>query len=115
MIVLDEADLLLSYGFEADIRAIAGHLPNVCQAMLMSATLTEDLDVIKGLVMHDPVTLQLEDQSSTAGQLSQFSLRCSAKDKFLLSYVLLKLGILQGKERPCSAPPPLRPGHHRER
>ncbi|KAJ1489825.1 P-loop containing nucleoside triphosphate hydrolase protein [Baffinella frigidus] len=71
VIVLDEADLLLSFGFEADIKAIAGHLPNVCQAMLMSATLSEDLDVLKGLVMHNPVTLQLEDQTAASGQLSQ--------------------------------------------
>ena len=36
--VLDEADLLLSFGHEDDIGAIAAKLPRGCQCMLVSAT-----------------------------------------------------------------------------
>jgi superfamily II DNA/RNA helicase len=36
--VLDEADLLLSFGHEDDIAAIAAKLPRGCQCMLVSAT-----------------------------------------------------------------------------
>ena len=97
VLALDEADLLLSFGFEHDIKAIAGELPNICQTMLMSATLGEDIDTLKSLVMHNPVTLKLEEDEGKEGQLTQFSLRCSEKDKFLIAYVLLKLGILTGK------------------
>ena len=97
VLALDEADLLLSFGFEEDIRAIAGELPNICQTLLMSATLGEDVETLKALVMHNPVTLKLEEEEGKEGQLTQFSLRCSEKDKFLIAYVLLKLGILTGK------------------
>ena len=44
VLALDEADLLLSFGFEDDIKAITGELPNICQTLLMSATLGEDID-----------------------------------------------------------------------
>lgn len=97
MIVFDEADLLLSFGYEEDIGKIASQLPNIFQAMLMSATLGEEVDKLKGMVMHNPVTLKLEEDEEEEGQLSQFSLKCSEGDKFLISYVLLKLGILTGK------------------
>jgi hypothetical protein len=35
----DEADLLLSFGFEDDIKAIAGELPNICQVSYFSKVL----------------------------------------------------------------------------
>lgn len=33
-----QADLLLSYGYEDDIKAFAAHVPRSCQCLLMSAT-----------------------------------------------------------------------------
>ena len=40
MAVVDEADLVFSFGYEDDLRAVAAALPAGTQAMLMSATLT---------------------------------------------------------------------------
>ena len=40
-LVMDEADLLFSYGYEDNIRALLLHLPSICQATLLSATLSE--------------------------------------------------------------------------
>lgn len=37
--VLDEADLLLSFGYEDDLAVIARKLPHKCQRMLVSATI----------------------------------------------------------------------------
>ncbi|KAG6433534.1 hypothetical protein SASPL_105148 [Salvia splendens] len=37
-LVLDEADLLLSYGYEDDIIALTAYVPKSCQCLLMSAT-----------------------------------------------------------------------------
>ncbi|KAH9615408.1 hypothetical protein KSS87_013443 [Heliosperma pusillum] len=42
MLILDEADLLLSYGYEDDLRAFTAHVPRRCQCLLMSATSRED-------------------------------------------------------------------------
>jgi ATP-dependent RNA helicase DDX56/DBP9 len=58
-LIIDEADLILSYGHDDDIRAIfAGNfLPKVYQSFLMSATMTEDVEALKGLALRSPVRL----------------------------------------------------------
>jgi superfamily II DNA/RNA helicase len=55
--VIDEADLILSYGHDEDIRQIfsGGYLPKVYQSFLMSATMTEDVELLKGLALRNPV------------------------------------------------------------
>lgn len=40
MLVLDEADLLLSFGYESDLTRLVSKLPHILQGMLMSATLS---------------------------------------------------------------------------
>lgn len=40
-LVMDEADLLFSYGYEDNIRALLLHLPPIYQTTLLSATLSE--------------------------------------------------------------------------
>ena len=40
MLVIDEADLVFSFGFEADLRYILGQFPPIYQAILTSATLS---------------------------------------------------------------------------
>jgi len=40
-LVLDEADLLFSFGYEDDLRSVYSQLPSGCQAFITSATFTE--------------------------------------------------------------------------
>ena len=56
-LVIDEADLVLSYGHDEDIQQLfnGGHLPKVFQSFLMSATMTEDVEKLKGLALRNPV------------------------------------------------------------
>jgi ATP-dependent RNA helicase DDX56/DBP9 len=67
-LVIDEADLILSYGHSSDdIRALlsgasgvsttggGGGLPKVYQSFLMSATLTGEVEELKGVVLKNPV------------------------------------------------------------
>ena len=58
-LVIDEADLILSYGHDEDIRNIfsGSFLPKVYQSFLMSATMTEDVEMLKGLALRNPVCL----------------------------------------------------------
>jgi ATP-dependent RNA helicase DDX56/DBP9 len=58
-LVIDEADLILSYGHDEDIRTIYGgnFLPKVYQSFLMSATMTDDVETLKGLALRNPVRL----------------------------------------------------------
>uniref|UniRef100_A0A673MLP4 Probable ATP-dependent RNA helicase DDX56 n=1 Tax=Sinocyclocheilus rhinocerous TaxID=307959 RepID=A0A673MLP4_9TELE len=101
MLVIDEADLVFSFGFEADLKNllfISNHLPKIYQAFLMSATLNDDVQALKELVLHNPVMLKLQgSQLPDSSQLQQYSVRCEEEDKFLLIYTLLKLGLVQGK------------------
>ncbi|KAH9947033.1 DEAD-domain-containing protein [Amylocystis lapponica] len=98
-LVIDEADLILSYGHDEDVRQIfgGGFLPKVFQSFLMSATMTEDVEALKGLALRSPAILKLEEDEDEAANLTQYSVRCSEVDKFLLTYVILKLKLIKGK------------------
>jgi ATP-dependent RNA helicase DDX56/DBP9 len=95
-LVIDEADLILSYGHDEDIRSIfAGtFLPKVYQSFLMSATMTDDVETLKGLALRNPVrlcpistlgilvlmhqvkvTLNLEEDEDEAANLVQYVVR----------------------------------------
>lgn len=58
-LVLDEADLLLAYGYGEDVRGIAPLVPRACQCMLLSATASSDVEALSRLVLHNPRTLDL--------------------------------------------------------
>ncbi|GAA5984573.1 hypothetical protein JCM11641_006554 [Rhodosporidiobolus odoratus] len=100
-LVIDEADLILSYGHSSeDIRSILSGpwgLPKVYQSFLMSATLTGEVEELKGVVLRNPVILKLEEDESELANLSQYCVRCTEEDKFLLLYVILKLKLIKGK------------------
>ncbi|XP_032364040.1 putative ATP-dependent RNA helicase DDX56 [Etheostoma spectabile] len=97
-LVVDEADLLFSFGFETDLKNLLCHLPKIYQSFLMSATLTEDVEALKELLLHNPVVLKLQgSQLPDSSQLQQYSIKCEEEDKFLLVYTLLKLRLVQGK------------------
>uniref|UniRef100_D8Q2X9 RNA helicase n=1 Tax=Schizophyllum commune (strain H4-8 / FGSC 9210) TaxID=578458 RepID=D8Q2X9_SCHCM len=97
-LVIDEADLILSYGHDEDVRGIfnGGYLPKVYQSFLMSATMTEDVEMLKGLALRNPAILKLEEDPAAAN-LTQYAVRCTQRDKFLLTYVILKLKLIHGK------------------
>ncbi|KAE8154866.1 ATP-dependent RNA helicase dbp9 [Aspergillus avenaceus] len=96
-LVIDEADLVLSYGYEEDINGLAKAIPRGVQTFLMSATLTSEVDILKGLFCRSPVTLKLEDKDDQGAGVSQFVVRCAEDEKFLLTYVIFKLQLIKGK------------------
>jgi ATP-dependent RNA helicase DDX56/DBP9 len=104
MLVVDEADLILSFGYSNDITEIMKSLPKTCQGFLMSATLSPELNKLKHVVLHSPAVLKLEEDddgvegaAGADGFLMQYYLDLPSKDKFLVMYVFLKLGLLKGK------------------
>ncbi|MCJ1374194.1 ATP-dependent DNA/RNA helicase [Loxospora ochrophaea] len=96
-LVIDESDLVLSYGYDEDIRNIATAVPHGIQTFLMSATLTAEVEELKGLFCRNPVILKLEESAEEKGGVSQFVVRCAEDDKFLLVYVIFKLKLVKGK------------------
>ena len=99
-LVVDEADLVLSFGYSNEIAEIVKSLPRICQGFLMSATLSPEVDSLKKVMLNSPVVLKLEDDADKdkqVGKLKQFYLRLPKNDKNLVIFVFLKLGLLKGK------------------
>ena len=71
-VVIDEADLVLSYGYDNDLQNVAKILPKGVQTMLMSATLTTEVETLKGLFCRNPVVLELEEAEDEGGGVSQY-------------------------------------------
>ncbi|CAO1617427.1 unnamed protein product [Parajaminaea phylloscopi] len=100
-LVLDEADLLLSYGHDTAVRALfAGDfLPKHYQSYLMSATMSQDVEELRGLLAaggRKAAVLNLKDPTHHA-HLRQYYVHLSEDSKFLLLYVLLRLRLVRGK------------------
>ena len=65
---------------------------------MTSATLSDDVSKLKKLVLHNPVSLKLEEPSiPDATQLTQYKILLEEEDKFVLIYALFKLKLIQGK------------------
>ncbi|KAM3294325.1 hypothetical protein ACQJBY_037307 [Aegilops geniculata] len=102
MMILDEADLLLSYRCEDDLKALVPHIPRSCQSILMSATSSPDIDKLTKLLLHNPFVLTLTEVGNAKDDVvpknvQQFWISCSAKDKMLYILSLLKLELIQKK------------------
>ncbi len=92
-LAIDEADLLLSFGYEDDLSRILDKVPRIYQAFLLSATVTSDVNRLKSLVLRNPAVLKLheEEQEST---LTEYTVKCeSDNDRFVLLFFLLKLKV----------------------
>lgn len=94
VLVIDEADLVLSFGYSEDITYITSQLPKIFQGLLVSATLSPQLEKFKKVVLHNPIVVKVDDNVSN-DNLLQFYLESSESDKFLIVYVFIKLGLLQ--------------------
>ena len=98
ILIIDEADLMMSFGYEQDFKILLEYLPKLYQAILVSATMSDDVYLLKKMLLHNPAILKLEEsQLPEEAQLSQYVVKCEPDDKFLLMYTLLKLKLLRGK------------------
>ncbi|XWS33453.1 hypothetical protein CRYUN_Cryun22dG0084100 [Craigia yunnanensis] len=102
ILVLDEADLLLQFGFGDDLKALTPVIPRRCQCLLMSATSSPDVDQLKKLILHNPFVLTLSEVEDVKDEVisknvQQFWISCSASDKLLYVLALLKLELVLKK------------------
>ncbi|CAI4046644.1 hypothetical protein SKDZ_12G3070 [Saccharomyces kudriavzevii ZP591] len=100
-LVIDEVDLVLTFGYQDDLHKIGEYLPlkKNLQTFLMSATLNDDIQVLKQKFCRSPAILKFNDEEINKNQnkLLQYYVKVSEFDKFLLCYVIFKLGLIKGK------------------
>lgn len=100
-LVIDEVDLVLTFGYQEDLSKIAQFLPlkKNLQTFLMSATLNDDIQELKKQFCRSPAILKFNDEEIAKDQtkLVQYYIRVTEFDKFLLCYVIFKLGLIKGK------------------
>lgn len=98
LLVVDEADLIFSFGFRADLSSLLEHLPPVYQSILASATLNTDVDNLKSIILQNPVVLKLEEPDlPPQSQISHFFMWAEELEKATILLSLTKLHLLRGK------------------
>lgn len=98
-LVIDEVDLILSYGYKDDLLSLQDYLPikKNLQVFLMSATINDELQDLKEKFCTKPTILKLNDENFNQNNLIQYYCNTTEFDKFLLGYVIFKLNLIKGK------------------
>ena len=97
-LVIDEADLILGFGHKDDLKKLLIFLPGNQQTYLMSATLDEEVESLKQLLLRNPEVLRLEDSQQDGSKLKQYYAKIATDDdRFILIYGLLKMDLIKGK------------------
>ncbi|KAK1322146.1 DEAD-box ATP-dependent RNA helicase 28 [Acorus calamus] len=71
VLILDEADRLLEFGFSAEIRELVHLCPKRRQTMLFSATMTEEIDELVKLSLTKPVRLSADPSTMRPATLTE--------------------------------------------
>jgi len=87
LIILDEADEMLSSGFKDQVYNIFQHLNNEVQVVLVSATLPDTINPIIEKIMRDPIKICVKREMLTLEGIKQFYL---AVDDDRQKYLTLK-------------------------
>jgi ATP-dependent RNA helicase DeaD len=81
MLVLDEADEMLSLGFWPDMREINKHLPKDRQSCLFSATIPEKVRSLSRHFLHEPSYVSLAEDAASPQEIEHFYVITTAQDK----------------------------------
>ncbi|MDT8439992.1 MAG: DEAD/DEAH box helicase, partial [Wenzhouxiangellaceae bacterium] len=81
VLVLDEADEMLSLGFWPDMKEIASYLPRKRQSHLFSATMPEKVRSLSRFFLKDPEDVTIDRDETAPGQIEHYYYVCAASEK----------------------------------
>ena len=90
MLVLDEADRMLDLGFAEELQAVYAALPRKRQTLLFSATFSDEIRLLAGLALVDPVSIQVSPRNTAATTVKQWVVPVDKKRKPELFMHLLR-------------------------
>ncbi|BDH56449.1 hypothetical protein MTP03_13880 [Tsukamurella sp. PLM1] len=80
-LVLDEADEMLTMGFQEDVERILADTPEFKQVALFSATMPSGIRKISKKYLHDPVEVTVKAKTATASNITQRYLQVAHQRK----------------------------------
>ncbi len=81
ILVIDEADLMLSRGFLKDIQDVQKHIPKWRQTLFFSATIDDNIKKLAYSLVVNPIRIQLSPKDPVAKNVSHFMLKVGMDDK----------------------------------
>ena len=95
-LVLDEADKMLNLGFQEEMNRIFALLPKKRQNLLFSATLSDQIENINQILLHDPVVIKIEPERENLDLIEQVGYFVQEEKKGpLLRYIIKKNNLKQ--------------------
>ncbi len=80
-LVLDEADRMLDLGFSEELANIYRALPKKRQTLLFSATFSDDIRLLAGQMLNDPLTIEVSPRNVAANTVKQWVVTVDKKRK----------------------------------
>ena len=94
-LVLDEADKMLNLGFKEEMQRIFALLPKKRQNLLFSATLSDDVENIKQVLLNNPTIVKIESKDDDEELIDQIAYAVEESRKGPLLRYLIKKDNLQ--------------------
>lgn len=96
MLVLDEADKMLSLGFKEELDAIIYHLPKKRQTLLFTATWESEVKKYQELLLSDPAIIKIVELEQDYSQIKLLGYRVADEKKgVLLRHLIEEMDIRQ--------------------
>lgn len=95
ILVLDEADKMLQLGFKEEMDKIFSALPFKRQNILFSATVTDYINDMQKLLLHEPVNIEIQEEEQDIELIEQLAYHVTPERKGPLLRYLIKNGDMQ--------------------